>query len=152
MEHINLLRKIAWSFHKSTGLEWDELFQESYLAYRYALEHYDPNKGVPISSFIWTHISNQLRTYYQNEKKVISPLVGIEKLYNKEYNPTNFLESLSEDTKKVAELILIAPKKYVQEKPKDARKKVKKIMLNRGWSQERISYSLNELKVACSNS
>lgn len=152
MEHINLLRKLAWSFHKSTGLEWDDLFQESYLAYRYALDHYDPNKGVPISTFIWTHISNQLRTYYQKERKITEPLIGLEKLYHKEYMPSNFLEALSSDAEKIADLILISPKKFVQLKPKEARKKVKTIMLNRGWERERISYSLNELKVACSNS
>lgn len=152
MENINLLRKIAWSFHKSTGLEWDELFQESYLAYRYALDHYDPNKGVPISAFIWTHISNQLRTYYQNEKKYNDPLLGLDKIYYKNYTPQNFLEELSSDAEKIAELILIAPRNYVKLKPKEARKKVKNIMLNRGWDRERISCSLNELKVACSNS
>jgi len=152
MENLNLLRKITWSFHKSTGLDWDELFQESYLAYRYALEHYDPNKGVSISSFIWTHISNQLRTYYQNEKKHYEPLHDLSKAYHKEYTPDNFLELLTPHAEKIAELILISPKKFIELKPKDARKKVKNIMLNRGWSMDKIESSLKELKIACSNS
>ena len=38
MEHINLIRKIAWSFSTSTGLEFEDLFQEAALAYCEALK------------------------------------------------------------------------------------------------------------------
>ena len=38
-KYINLLRKIAWSFHKTTGLEWDNLFSETIQAYYKAMEN-----------------------------------------------------------------------------------------------------------------
>ena len=45
MKHLNLIRKIAWSFHKTTGLDWDELFQEATLSYLKALKTYDKKRG-----------------------------------------------------------------------------------------------------------
>ena len=40
MEDINLIRKIAWSFHHTTGHDWDDLFQEGALAYLECLAKY----------------------------------------------------------------------------------------------------------------
>ena len=163
MIHINLLRKISWSFHKSTGLEWDDLFQESYIAYRYALEHYNPDKGVPISTFLWMHISNQLKTYYQNERKFAYPM---ENAYRRDklayvnlsawipmehFSYENIFECLSEDAIKIADLVLISPSRFSRLKRNDVRNKIIHIMTKRGWEVERIQRSLKELSIVCSN-
>lgn len=165
MENINLLRKIAWSFHHSTGLEWDDLFQEAYLAYRYALEHYDPNKDIKMSAFIWIHVSNQLRTYYQKEREFVNPL---EKAYSRSrvlqsnlstwipedplIPEDSFFESLTEDAREIVKLVLSSTRKFIKLNNKEACKRIKETMLNRGWEPERIEYGLNCLKLACSNS
>lgn len=165
MENINLLRKIAWSFHKSTGLDWDDLFQESYLAYRYALEHYNPDKDIKITAFIWIHVSNQLKSYYQKEKDFVNPLT---KAYSREHCkvknisawipddsllPSNsFFDSLTADTQEIVMFILTYSKKFIRLNNKQACQKIKTIMLKKGWEPERIEYSLNNLKSVCSNS
>jgi DNA-directed RNA polymerase specialized sigma subunit len=164
MENLNLLRKIAWSFHHSTGLEWDDLFQEAYLAYRYALEHYDPDKDIKISAFIWIHVSNQLRTYYQKEQDFVNPLRRAYRRDKKafinldawipsdEVHNNNFFvfESLTSDAQKIAEIVLCTTKKYLKLSSDQAQQKVTNILLNRGWSQERIHNGLHDLVVACS--
>ncbi len=68
MENIDLLRKITWSFHKTTGLEWDDLFQEAALAYLEHLEKYDPNKG-KITTYMWPIISSHLKNFVKRWNK-----------------------------------------------------------------------------------
>jgi len=67
--NINLIRKIAWSFHKSTHLEFDDLFQEAAIAYHVALKSYDPAKG-KITTFATHCILSHLKNYTRKELKV----------------------------------------------------------------------------------
>jgi len=149
--HINLLYKIAWSFHATTGLEVDDLFQEAYFAYEYALKTYDPDKGVKFSSFLWTHISNQLKTYYIKQCKITNPLVGLDSLCDISTNPEIFFEALTDDARMVADLVLATTKRFVELSRQEAKQRVFNIMRNRGWTYGRIHYALINLKVACSN-
>jgi RNA polymerase sigma factor (sigma-70 family) len=67
MNDMNLIRKIAWSFHKSTGYDWDDLFQEAAIAYIHAMKTYDPSKGYSISTYVWGVITNSLKSFLQKE-------------------------------------------------------------------------------------
>lgn len=160
MEHLNLLRKIAWSFHKSTGLDWDDLFQEAYVAYEYAMNQYKPESKVPISSFIWTHVSNQLKTYYQKELKYIYPLVNAYRtdvtahtnlqawvVPHPEYEDHNFKESLDQDSIEIAELLIGKYWKFLPLPPRDVNSKIIEIMRKRGWSLDRIFSGINNLRM-----
>jgi len=164
MEHINLLRKIAWSFHKTTKLDFNDLFQEAYLAYVYARQKYDPDKGVKETAFIWIHVSNQLKSYYQNEKNFTYPMDNAYRKDRKAYDlltywkkpqsedQNDFLESLSSDAYEVASLVLITPSKFLRlEKRKDIYDKITKIMKKRGWENNRIRNTINELSLVCSD-
>lgn len=164
MEDLNLLRKIAWSFHKSTGLDWNDLFQESYLAYRYALKHYDPKSNVKISTFIWIHVKNQLNSYYQKELQFLDPL---KKAYRRDrkahesisawvylddtYNESNFeLECLSADAQKIADIVLNTAKKFIKLSLPQTKQRLINILTNQGWSEERIQNGIRDIMLACS--
>ena len=67
-KHVNLIRKIAWSFHRSTGLEWDDLFQEAAVAYYESLESYDESRG-KITTHAWNCISNRLKNYLKEQEE-----------------------------------------------------------------------------------
>ena len=150
MEHITLVHKIVWSFYLKTGLDKDDLFQEAYFAYMYALEHYDPTKG-SISTFLWIHISNQLTTYLTKQNKIKDPLVDIEILYNMSCNPDTFFDSFTDDAKVIADIVLATTKKFVKLNKDQAIRRIINIMRNRGWSHKRIHYGILNLKLACSN-
>ena len=149
IDHLNLLRKIVWSFHQSTGLDWDDLFQEAYLAYTYAMTTYDPSKGA-ISTFLWTHISNQLRTYYRKEKYIADPLVDIKALYAHSVIQDPFFESLTADARIIADMVLRTRTRFIKLSPKKAKERVITIMQSNGWKYERIKPALDNLKLACS--
>lgn len=165
-ENISLIRKIAWSFHKSTGLDWDDLFQESYLAYRYALDHYNPESNVKISAFIWIHVRNQLNSYYQKEQQFLNPL---KKAYRRDqkanenlsawipsndcYNQCNFeLECLSADAQKIADIVLNTAKKFIKLSLPQTRERLTNILTNQGWTKERIQNGIRDIMLVCSES
>ena len=89
MKDINLIRKIAWSFHKSTGLDWDDLFQEAALAYLEALQSYDKRKG-KLSTHAWHCIVSRLKNYWKKEREWQEPLLDIEEALPQETNYYSF--------------------------------------------------------------
>jgi DNA-directed RNA polymerase specialized sigma subunit len=71
-KHINLVRKIAWSFYHSTGIEWNELFSEAALAYCEAINTYETSKNTKISSYLWYCMKNRLINFCKKEKRYVS--------------------------------------------------------------------------------
>lgn len=71
--HLNLLRKIAWSFYATTGIDWQELFSEAALAYCKALKSYNPNRG-RITTHLWNCVKSELINFIKEEKRYRSPL------------------------------------------------------------------------------
>jgi len=62
MKDLNLIRKVAWSFAKSTGQEFDELFSEATLSYMEALQSYNPEKA-KLSTWAVKIMTNHLITF-----------------------------------------------------------------------------------------
>lgn len=165
MEYMNLLKKLAWSFHKSTGLDWDDLFQEAYIAYKYAMDHYDPNAGANLTTFLCVHINNQLRTYYQRELKYAYPLTNAYRKDVKAHNnlmawvtpeevsyQTSFKEKLTKDSQELADVALMYSKQLIKiSGKKQIEKQLIRIMRKKGWQRDRIVSSISNLKYACSS-
>lgn len=63
IEHIDLIKKFAWTFHKTTGIEWNELFSEALLAYCEAINSYDNEKKTKESSWVFVCVQNKLKTF-----------------------------------------------------------------------------------------
>jgi len=83
-QHINLIRKIAWSFHHSTDIDWQELFSEASLAYCDALQSYNPAKG-KVTTHLWNCMKSRLISFMKEEEKYHSPLLPL--------NGTEFYET-----------------------------------------------------------
>ena len=63
---MNFIRKIAWSFHKTTGLEWEDLFQEAAIAYIQSIKTYSKSKG-SLTTYAYKAASNRLKDYSRKE-------------------------------------------------------------------------------------
>lgn len=161
MENLNLLKKIAWSFHSSTGLDWNDLFQEAYLAYLYALTTYKPESGAHLSTFIWKHVSNQLTTYYNKEKRMEGSQLEINPSTDKTKKnftawvsddpvfPEMFLESLTTDSQEIVEIIMTSMLKFVRMDRRSAKQRIINVLKNRGWSMTRIYYAFRNIRSVC---
>jgi RNA polymerase sigma factor (sigma-70 family) len=158
MENINLVRKLAWSFHYSTGVDWNDLFQEASLAYYNALETYDPERG-KITTHAWYCITNHLKNYLKEQedykcRKHEGELSSIEDSVLNQHPAqiaSDFWESLTEDAKQIAEIILASSKKFVVLPPEQVEERVKNLaeFKLRNWSKYRIQNGIDELKLAC---
>lgn len=153
MENIKLLRKIAWSFHKTTGIDWDDLFQEAAYAYCVSIDKYKPEKGM-ISTHVWHCVTNHLKNYLQEEFKQTGHIDCYEALElalpNIAVNHPQFLDALTEDAKHIAKLVLSTPKKFVVLSMEQAETRVIRIMLKNGWDGRRITLALLNLEKVCS--
>ena len=153
MENINLLRKIVWSFHKSTGVDWDDLFQEAAYAYFTSIEKYDPKKG-KLSTHVWHCVSNHLKNYLREEFKQTGFIDYHEALEdilpNLSTNHPTFFDSLTDDAKYMANIVLSSQKKFVVLSTEQAKTRLIRIMLKNGWNGKRITKALLNLKKVCS--
>lgn len=147
-ENINLIRKLAWSFHNTTGIELDELFAEASLAYCEALQSYNPKRG-KITTYLWIRISDRLKNCIKLHNEYYSPIVSFEDIkIDKPISSNFFFESLSKEALQIAELILEHPHKFVSLPKKEAKEKAWKTMKNRGWSWDKIICGFHDLKLA----
>ena len=151
MENINLIRKIAWSVHNSTGEEWDDLFQEAALAYCEALKTYDPKKG-KITTYMWHCISSHLKNYLKLQNKQTGHIYSEEEIAVHPSVSTilNF-ETLSRDAQQVAEMVLNDPGRFLSETPKGAREKIAKTIFKENhWSWNKVRVAIQDLRLAYS--
>lgn len=154
IDNVNLIRKIAWSFHKTTGIEWEELFAEALFKYILLLKENeleeDESKG-KISTYIWTSISNSLKTYIEQYGKINQPLEHLEDFDAINWNSTNhppFWECLNSEAQSVANLILKYSEHFVCLTPEQVKQRVMNILSKRGWSDDKILYGLSALEKA----
>jgi hypothetical protein len=151
MENINLLRKIAWNFHKSTGLDWDDLFSEAVNAYYQVLDDYEPSKG-KITTFLWIGVSNGLKNYLKKQKGIEEPLTSLEDggvYYLPANNPIPFWESLTQEAQGIANMILTYANTFINIPPEDIDDFIFFIMRKQSWSDNKIKVGLHDLKIAC---
>ena len=147
MKNINLIRKIAWSFHRTTGYDWDDLFQEASLAYCEALKTYDPKKS-KLSTYMWWCISSHLKTFVKGQCKKTDFIDSIEDVYaDKPVANTSFLDSLGREARDIADVILSSPAEFDALDPRKALKKVVNKLRGKHWSAQKITRGVNELKL-----
>lgn len=69
IENSDMLRRLAWSFHYTTGIEWEELFCEAALAYYEARADFDPNAGTKLSTYAYGRVKNHLIDFCKKEQQ-----------------------------------------------------------------------------------
>lgn len=150
MEHINLIRKIAWSFHNSTGIDWDDLFQEAAYHYLRALKSYDPSKKVSLSTYVWNFVKNELILYIRKEKKNSEPLESIDSIKSWSQTDSPYWEGLSSTAQKAAEEVLKHPEEFSCLDPLNARLLLRYRLLKSDWTLKDVRVAMRNLKNAYS--
>jgi RNA polymerase sigma factor (sigma-70 family) len=152
MKNINLVRQIAWSFHRTTGLEWDDLFQEAVLGYLEALKNYDPKKG-KLTTYAWYCINSRLKNYIRLELKYSDPIISIENAGVHKLPAPNhsLLDQISQEGQKVVDIILSCPEEFDGESPKNAKIKAAKKLRDTDVTWVKIWIGIRDLKLAFSD-
>lgn len=114
IKHVNLVRSLAWSFCKTTRIEWKELFSEACLAYCEAMRSYNPNQSAE-TTWIYHCVKGALLTFCQKEKQR-KYLEGID-WYIPFLDPQDITLvevklKVSPDTKDILEMVASNPRRY----------------------------------------
>jgi len=150
--NIDLIRKIAWSFHNSTGEDWDDLFQEASLAYCEALENYNPDKG-KITTYMWHCISSHLVNYLRKDYHQVGHISCIEDLtmFDNPVESTSLFEALGEDAAEIVNMVLDYSTMFDGLSPQLAQSNITRILFQRkDWMLSRIKSAMRELKLVFS--
>jgi RNA polymerase sigma factor (sigma-70 family) len=139
----NLLKKLARSYNQTTGLDYDDLFQEANVAYLEALRTYNKDRGA-LSTHVWYCVSNRLKNYIKKEKEEIGS-VPIEEC-NQIVSTTPFWEKLSKDAILVAEIALNRTSLFLNLRKTRTPGRIRRVMRAEGWDTNRINHALYELK------
>ena len=146
MENINLIHKIAWSFHKSTGMDVDDLIQEASLIYLEAIKTYDPSKG-KLSTYIWKVTKNHLQYFVTYQNKWNDKTISIEEVdIDKPVSRYSLFDSLTREAKDIVDVVLSAPAEFDSLIPAKARKRVINKLRGKHWNMVKIAQGMEELK------
>lgn len=144
-QNIQLIRKLAWSFHQTTGYDYDDLFQEAALAYCLCLKQWNPDRG-KLSTFMWRSITGHLTNYLAKQKK--QPVIeGTLEKVNTSVEIDSLFEMLSNGAMEVARVVLSSPRPFIT-RPENAAKRIISLMSRRGWSKYRSKAVIKELQIA----
>jgi RNA polymerase sigma factor (sigma-70 family) len=150
MENEKILKKLAWSYSTTTGVEFDDLFQEACIAYLEALKTFDPQKS-KLSTYVWHCVSAHLKNYIKLEK-IHMGQTSIEEpeVVNKPgLSVSNFFDALSFEAQQIAKIIFERSGFYTVADRETVSKKITQTMIRRGWNEKKIQIGLQELQTVC---
>jgi RNA polymerase sigma factor (sigma-70 family) len=147
--NINLIRKIAWSFHHTTGIEFDELFSEACLAYCESLKKYDNKRG-KMTTYAYMYIQNHLKNYLKKNQRQIHVVSFEDIQYDKHINYHQLIDQMSQEAIQISTILTHYSKYFACPSQIDSRKRIIKMMLQRGWSLEKIWIGFNDIRLALS--
>jgi len=154
---LNIVRKVVWSYTRTTGLDFDELCSEAYLAYLEAAPSYDLARGKK-STFIWNVVRNHINNLLKAKKEIPADKEAIDMLIEErnELNPEQIVlaeeswrelfESLSPDAKMIFSLLNSSEVYINTDKPREARGIIARELKARGWSENKIWATFREIK------
>ena len=150
MTDINLIRGIAWSFAKSTGIEYAELFSEASLAYLEAKLTHNPNEAT-LSTWAYTCMESSLLDFIKGQKKHNYDIIALEDcLQGPSVTMKPFFELaelFSDNASILLEKVLTSPYEYLNTTPKRARSKLVRVLREEGYSWSQIRLGMREIKL-----
>ena len=148
IENLGLIQKIAWSFHLTTGLDFEELVSEGIVAYATGMEDYDPKKGA-LTTFMWHHISNKLKEYVKKEKKFAEGRVSIEDI-DIPSDSTPLFERLTPEAQEIARIVLSQSRHCVVAPRESVYSSISHILHGMGWQDRKIDKGFYDIQIAFS--
>jgi len=165
IENNNLVKKIAWSFHQTTGIEFNELLSEAYVAYCEAMKSYNPKRS-RITTHLWHCITSHLINFIKVEQKYHNHLVPFSKLQTNDNNDNNlndeqmpvekevdfsqsqndFYEKLTFQAQEVLKTIVENQTLLLSLKKEEIMKTIMAIMLQRGMRKKNVWIGIKDLK------
>lgn len=168
MRDMNLIRSLAWSFHRTTGLSFDDLFGEAVYAFLFAKKKYDPKKGCKFSTFVYPIIKHCLLNFCNKEKQgclnvdarsYFSRIRPMHEITHPDETFAKITKTLSytpeyeffppvypDDVKLIIDIIMDSPKEFANVMPKMARGQVFRKLREQGYSHGKCWEMIKNMK------
>lgn len=148
---MNLIYERAWSFHRTTGIDFDELVGEAMLAYAEAHNDFIEEYGVKETTYAYSVITNRLVSFCSSMQKIrFDHIEDIGKNFGFEPNFDVRINGLPMDKfpKEVKELMEIVFEYSDQLTESSSRNKgfLRRVLRQRGWPFSKIDVSFMMLK------
>ena len=148
---LNLIRKLAWSFHNTTGIEFEELYSEASLAYCEAILCYNKSCKTKLTTYQYQCIHNHLINYckkIQRQKNIITHTDELELQYGNQISIIENIEGfkdLSSDALYVIRLLVFKMEGFTKT---EITKNLISYLKNKNWNMSRIWKTTKEIKEA----
>ncbi len=158
-DYKKLIMQRAWSFHRTTGIDVEDLIAEGNLCFAKAQIKYRPKSKTLFSTYLYACLTKGLIEYTKQQKKHTQNTVYLEEkelqdkylACNKSLYENNFfhlLSSLSKEACYIAEIVFDCPQELLTlHKTKKLNiKKLYRHLRNLGWNWKTITGVFAELK------
>lgn len=157
-KHINIkhIYAMAWSFHRTTGLDIDELIAEASVAAVHASNKYQEGSS-PHDTFVYEWAKRHLITWSKkqmlkldctsitdeegNDVDLVSNNMTPEDIY--EFKQA--ISNLPKEAADIALMILETPGDFIDSRPKMARGALKRHLKELGWTMDQIWTGMRDL-------
>jgi RNA polymerase sigma factor (sigma-70 family) len=160
-KHISQVNKLAWSFAKTTGHEFDDLKSEGTIAMLRAIKKFNPNHGCELSTLIHTTCRNAMVQYLKDQGKKFPDMneeVDVADHRPNGHQRYEFLESLSSlgtEAKQVLRIIFESPKEMTNitagNSAGNIRKTIERTMRDMGFKGRGIEQAFNQIRSTFQN-
>lgn len=142
--HLDMIRAIAWSFHRTTGFDQEELFAQGCLIYCEAYVAYNPDKDTKLSTYVYRSVHNRLIDFMKREAKW--KICGLDVLEDIGTVPVyEYFNDLPKDVLTVMHTALECAENYEE---KIVLWALREALYSKGWGWPRIWKSIQETKAA----
>ena len=131
-----IVYKLAWSFHKTTGVEFEELVSEGVLAYYEAVAIWKEEKRCKLTSLAYRMIYNAMTDFTRIEMRYVRPEPEIFDFNNIVTDQTPWFELYEQfpmDVREITDVCLNNVEELAGLNGKQARKKVRYLLKDAGW-------------------
>lgn len=150
--YLNLIRGIAWSFHHTSGIAWEDLFGEAILAYFEAMESFNPDKSKE-STWIWYCVRNHLINFCKKESRH-NNIPRVDELdWNRISYTPNYEFFIHEDIKWIIRMVLRNQERYLDLGSRQMLGQIRRdLREKRKWKHQRIWDAMRNLKLELNQS
>lgn len=141
-DELNLIYKLAWSFYKTTRLNFNDLFQEAALAYCKSKNRHIEGES-KVTTYCYKSMMNRLIDFARKEKNYYKHLSdseipeGVTYTYL-EIRPINSL----------VKMIIENREKFEGLKPRRARGEIRKLLRQKGCNNYQVEKNMKKLEIS----
>ncbi len=149
-DHMKLIRSIAWSFHFTTGISFEDLYSECCLLYCKGMRFYNvKDRRAKRTTFLYKYITYELIFFVRSEqyqKNIIWELEFRKQEYQRAPHYEFFGNDFPPDVQTISNYIRRTNGEVSNVAPKIARGIIFRHLLKMGWTHSRAWGAIQETK------